>query len=228
VKNNDRVGLLLVTDEVELFVPAGKGRRHTLRLIRDLLAFRPRGTRTDLAAGLDFAVRTAPARSIVFLFSDFELGDGWESFTRALTLATARHDVVAVRLADPGEAELPDAGMLLLRDPETGERLVIDSSNGASRQRFAQLVSAEAERARRLFRRLQVDEIQLSTDAPYTPALLSFFGRRERRLRRWARPRSQHCSAYSSRSRRRSGRGRQPRPRTARGSPSRPESLPRR
>ncbi|MBW3628913.1 MAG: DUF58 domain-containing protein [Gemmatimonadetes bacterium] len=184
VKNNDRVGLLLVTDEVELFVPAGKGRRHTLRLIRDLLAFRPRGARTDLAAGLDYAVRTAPARSIIFLFSDFELGDGWDSFARTLTLATARHDVVAVRLSDPGEAELPDAGVLLLSDPETGERLLFDTSDRASRQRFSELVTAEAERGKRLFRRLQVDEIQLRTDAPYTPALLAFFGRRERRLRR--------------------------------------------
>jgi uncharacterized protein (DUF58 family) len=184
VKNNDRVGLLLVTSEVELFVPAGKGRRHTLRLIRDLLAFRPSGTRTDLAAGLDYAVRTAPARSIVFLFSDFELGEGWDSFTRALTLATARHDVVAVRLTDPGEMELPDAGMLMLRDPETGDRLVLDTSDARSRRRFAELVSAESERATRLFRRLRVDEIQLRTDVPYTPALLGFFGRRERRLRR--------------------------------------------
>ena len=184
VKNNDRVGLLLATDEVELFVPARKGRRHTLRLIRDLLAFRPRGTGTDLAVGLDYAVRTAPARSIVFLFSDFALGDRWDSFTRALTLATARHDLVAVRLSDPGETELPDAGLIRLRDPETGEQLVVDSSSPAARRRYAEMVAAEAERAKRLFRRLRVDEIRLGTDAPPTPALLAFFGRRERRLRR--------------------------------------------
>ena len=184
MRNNDRVGLLLVTDRVELFVPPRKGRRHTLRLIRDLLAFRPESRGTELAEGLEYAVRTAPARSIVFVFSDFQLGEGWDRFTRALTFATARHDVVAVRLSDPGEARLPDVGLLLVRDPESGETVAVDTSSRGARERYAELVAAEAERARRLFRRLRVDEIELRTDAPSTPALLSFFGRRERRLRR--------------------------------------------
>ena len=184
VRNNDRVGLLLVTDRVELSVPPRKGRRHTLRLIRDLLAFRPESRGTDLAEGLEYAVRTAPARSIVFVFSDFQLGERWERFTSALTFATARHDVVAVRLSDPGEAELPDVGLLMLRDPESGVMVAVDTSSAGPRSRYADLVAAELERARRLFRRLRVDEIELRTDAPYTQPLLSFFGRRERRLRR--------------------------------------------
>lgn len=184
VRNNDRVGLLLVTDQVELFVPPRKGRRHTLRLIRDLLAFRPASRGTDLAAGVEHAVRYAPSRSIVFVFSDFQLADGWEAFSRAMTAATARHDVVAVRLSDPAEAELPDVGLLVVRDPETGERRALDTSSARSRARFAELVAAEGGRARQLFRKLRVDEIELRTDTPYTPALLGFFGRRERRLRR--------------------------------------------
>ena len=184
VRNNDRVGLLLVTEEVELFVPPRKGRRHTLRLIRDLLAFRPKRRGTNLAAGLEYAIRIAPARSIVFLFSDFELGSGWEDFSFALTAATARHDVVAIRVVDPGEAELPKVGMLLVEDPESGARAIVDTSSASTRKRHSELVAEEIERGKRLFRRLRVDEIQLRTDAPYAQALLAFFGRRERRLRR--------------------------------------------
>ena len=182
-RNNDRVGLVLVTDGVEGFVPPRKGRRHVLRLVRDLLAFRPASTGTDLGAGLEYAARVARGRSIVFLFSDFHLPD-WNAFARSLTLATARHDVVAVRLHDPADFELPSVGLLALRDPETGERVVVNSSSEAARERFGRIVREGAERATRTFRRLQVDEIRLWTDQPVGPALLGFFGRRERRKRR--------------------------------------------
>jgi uncharacterized protein (DUF58 family) len=182
-RNNDRVGLVLVTDEVEAFAPPRKGRRHVLRLVRDLLNFRPRSRATDLSAGLDFAVRIAPARSILFLFSDFQIED-WDGFSRALTAASARHDVVAVHLDDPAEAELPKVGLLAVRDPESGERMVIDTSSKSARDRYASLTAAESERARRLFRRFRVDEIHLRTDVAFVPALLGFFRRRERRLRR--------------------------------------------
>jgi uncharacterized protein (DUF58 family) len=179
-RNNDRVGLILITDEVEGFVPPTKGRRHVLRLVRDLLTFRPRSRGTDLAAGLDFAARIAPARSILFLFSDFQLPD-WDGFSRALTGAAARHDVIAVRLDDPADADLPAVGLLAVRDPETGEEVVMDTSSRSARERYARLVGQESDRARRLFRRLRIDEIHLRTDVPYVPALLGFFRRRERR-----------------------------------------------
>lgn len=184
MRNNDRVGLLLLTDRIEWFVPPRKGRRHVLRLVRDLLAFRPAGSGTDLATGLAYATRLLRSRSVVFLFSDFELRGGWDAFSRALTRATARHDVVGVRLSDPGDYELPRVGLLSLRDPETGEQVVVDTSAARTRERYAHLVNADAERATRLFRRLGVDEIRLRTDAPSAPALLAFFGRRARRLRR--------------------------------------------
>ena len=184
IRNNDRVGLLLVTREVEWFVPPRKGRRHVLRMVRDLLAFEPRERGTDLAAGLDYAVRLAPSRSIIFVFSDFRLGDGWDEFTRTLTAATARHDVVAVHLTDPLDARLPSVGLLSLVDPETGERMTLDSSSPGGRAAFERAAAADAERARALFRRRRVDEIRLSTDAPFNRELLSFFQRRERRLRR--------------------------------------------
>jgi uncharacterized protein (DUF58 family) len=184
IRNNDRVGLLLVTSEVEWFVPPRKGRRHVLRLVRDLLAFQPAHRGTDLAAGLDYAVRLAPARSIVFVFSDFRLGDGWEEFSSTLTAATARHDVVAVHLTDPMDSALPAVGLLAVRDPETGERRYLDTSSAAGRDAFTRTAALDSDRARRLFRRRQVDEIRLSTDVPFNRELLSFFQRRERRLRR--------------------------------------------
>jgi uncharacterized protein (DUF58 family) len=184
IRNNDRVGLLLSTSEVEWFVPPRKGRRHVLRLVRDLLAFRPIHRGTDLAAGLEYAVRLAPSRSIVFVFSDFRLGDGWDAFSSTLTAATARHDVVAVHLTDPLDEALPAVGLLAVRDPETGATIHLDTSSAAGRHAFTSAATNDEERARRLFRRRQVDEIRLRTDAPYNRELLSFFQRRERRLRR--------------------------------------------
>lgn len=181
IRNNDRIGLLLVTDRVEAFVPPRKGRRHVLRLVRDLLAHEPEGRGTDLAAGVDFASRLLGSRAIVFVFSDFRLGGGWDRFSDTLTAATARHDVVAVRLEDPSDAELPDVGMLMLRDPESGERVAINTSSAGARREYAALTAQDRERARRLFRRLRVDEIDIRTDRPYSAALLSFFARRERR-----------------------------------------------
>jgi uncharacterized protein (DUF58 family) len=182
-RNNDRVGLILVTDEVEQFAPPRKGRRHVLRLVRDLLTFRPASRATNLAAGLEFAVRIAPARSILFLFSDFQLEE-WDGFSRALTAAAARHDVVAIHLDDPAETELPSVGLLAARDPETGAAVVLDTSSRAARQRYTELVADEEARLRRLFRRLRVDEVRLRTDLPFVSPLLGFFRRRERRLRR--------------------------------------------
>ena len=183
VRNNDRVGLLLVTDRIEWFVPPRKGRRHALRLVRDLLAFEPVGRGTDLAAGLEYAARLAPARSIVFVFSDFRLGPGWSDFSTTLAGAAARHDVVAVRIADPFESSMPDLGFLAARDPETGARVYLDTGGTGGRHPFRDAVSADEDHARRLFRRRRVDEIVLHTDEPFGPELAGFFERRERRLR---------------------------------------------
>ena len=181
MRNNDRVGLLLVTDEVEWFVPPRKGRRHVLRLVRDLLAFEPRRRGTDLAAGADYASRLLGSRAVVFVFSDFRLGDGWPAFSDALTALSARHDVVAVRLSDPRDDALPDVGMLTVRDPETGTTTTIDTSAARVRDRFSAAAAEDEAAARAVFRRLRVDEIRLSTDRPYSVPLLAFFRRRERR-----------------------------------------------
>ena len=183
-RNNDRVGLLTVSDRVESFVPPRKGRRHVLRLVRDLVATRPAGQGTDLALGVLRAARLLRARSVIFLFSDFQLGTGWDALEPALARAAARHDVIAVQLEDPADGDLPGLGLLAVRDPETGERVVLDSSSPKARAGYREGAEAEAERAIRVFRRLGIDQVRLRTDQPYAHALLAFFRRRERRLRR--------------------------------------------
>jgi uncharacterized protein (DUF58 family) len=184
IRNNDRVGLLIVTDGVERLVPPRKGRRHALRLIRDLLAYRPESTGTDLAAGVEYATRLAPAGSILFLFSDFQLEGGWDAFARALTAASARMDVVAVPIHDPLDAALPPVGVLTLRDAESGRLVTVDTSSPRVQARHARLLEERTERLRSLLRRLQVDQVALRTDVPFAPALMSFFRRRERRRQR--------------------------------------------
>jgi uncharacterized protein (DUF58 family) len=215
IRNNDRVGLLIFTDRVEHVVPPKKGRRHVLRLIRDLLAFRPRGRGTDIATALDYAGRMLRHRAILFLLSDFQLrwhdaGEGMDdvaphtaglrpdgaagagqgsgadfaSFHRTLKLVSNRHDVVAVRMVDAAEEALPDAGLLVLRDPETGEEVVLDTRRVDLRRRYDARAEAEERILRTAFRRLAVDEIEVRTDASYVRPLLAFFRARERKLAR--------------------------------------------
>ena len=183
VRNNDRVGLLVFTDRVEAFVPPQKGRRHALRILRDLLVFTPEGRGTDLAAALEHARRVLRSRSIVFLLSDFRVPDGGRAaLERALGGVAARHDVIPVVLADPGDAQVPEVGVLRVVDPETGRAVYVDTDVAA--ERFGKKAQAERAELTRLFRRLGMDEIELRTDQPVSTAVLSFFRRRERRLRR--------------------------------------------
>lgn len=183
VRNNDRVALLVFTDGIELFVPPRKGRRHALRIVRDLLSFEPKGTGTDLTGAVEYAIRILRSRSIVFLVSDFQqpVDHGLE---RALTALAYRHDVVPVALTDAAELDFPDAGLIQVADPETGALVVFNSSDDGRRRAFKDAVEAERGAVRRTFRRLGLDAIELSTDAPTANAILSFFRRRERRLRR--------------------------------------------
>jgi uncharacterized protein (DUF58 family) len=184
IRNNDRVGLLVFTDRVELFLPPRKGRRHVLRLIRELLAWEPAGRGSAAPEALEYAMRVLRSRSIVFLFSDFRFDGAWEPFERAARTAARRHDLVAVRLLDRREEVLPDMGLLRVADPETGEVLLLDTGAREVREGYARAAAEERERGRRLFRRIAVDEIELRTGERYAPALLGFFQRRETRLRR--------------------------------------------
>ena len=189
IRNNDRVGLIIFSDHVEHVVPPKKGRRHVLRLIRDLLAFRPTGRGTDLAGALDYAARLLPHRAVIFLLSDFALlyppdeGPESASFARwekTLRLVSRRHDVVAVSVRDEFEQKLAGLGVVLLTDPETGEQVAIDTEKSGLRARYHTFLSQEQAAMRRLFRRLGVDEIEIHTSGSFVGPLLAFFRRRER------------------------------------------------
>lgn len=180
IQNNDRVGLLLFTDRVEKFVPPKKGRRHALRLIRDLLAFHPIGKRTDIGAALDYIGRVLRHRAIVFVISDF-LDEGFE---RPLKVVSQRHDMVAVRVSDPRERSLPEVGYLELIDAENDQDIILDTGNRFVREQFEHLASEDETRLRKLFRRLSVDEVEIPTDRSYVGPLIAFFRSRERKLAR--------------------------------------------
>jgi uncharacterized protein (DUF58 family) len=189
IRNNDRVGLLIFSDRVEHVVPPRKGRRHALRLIRDLLAFRPAGRGTDIAGALDYAARLLAHRGIIFLLSDFApqadaTSDDRERWERTLRLVSRRHDVVGISIVDPAELSLPDIGFVAVQDPESGELAYVDTSGDGVREVFGVALARERIANRRLFRRLGVDEIEVRTDASYVRPLLAFFRRRERHRRR--------------------------------------------
>jgi len=185
VRSNDKVGLILFTDEVELYIPPAKGRTHILRVIREILFFQPRGRETNLVAPLDFANRVMRRRAVTFLVSDFCLPGTFEASLEELEpklRATAgRHDLVAVSVTDPREKELPDVGFLTIEDAETGEQIELETHNGEVRKAFAAFAEKCRVRLRRTIRSSGVDLLELSTEKPYLPALMTFFSKRERR-----------------------------------------------
>jgi uncharacterized protein (DUF58 family) len=177
VENNDRVGLVLFTDRVELTVPPAKGRRHVLRVVREILAQEPRGKGTNLAGALDHLCRLQKRRAVVFLISDF-LAQGYE---QSLSIASRRHDLIAIRLRDRREEILPSVGVVALKDLETGRDLLVDTSNRTVRARFGKGV-VERERAfTRAVRRAQVDSVDLWTNEDVVAPLAGLFRRRMRR-----------------------------------------------
>jgi uncharacterized protein (DUF58 family) len=178
IHNNDKVGLLLFSDRVELFIPPKKGRLHILRLIREMLFFSPKGRGTDLAGALEYMNKVITRRAVVFVISDFLAGD----FSRPLTVSARRHDMVALTVVDPTEEALPDVGVILLEDPETGEQIEIDTSRRAITGNYARLAGERAKELGTLFGSRGVDMVQLRTDRDYLPMLRSFFDRRGRRL----------------------------------------------
>lgn len=178
INNNDKVGLILFTDEVELFIAPKKGRLHTLRLIREMLYFEPRGRRTDLAGALDYMNRVMARRSVVFLISDF-MDNGFE---KALTVTGRRHDVVAMPVSDPGEGALPDVGIVTLEDAETGEQIDINTSSRSVRSALRVADENRTNALEKLLRTRRIDVVPLSTGKDYLLALRSFFEQRERRL----------------------------------------------
>jgi uncharacterized protein (DUF58 family) len=178
IKNNDKVGLIVFTDGIELFIPPAKGVSHVLRLIREVLGFQPKGKRTDIALALDFLGRVTHKRAVVFLVSDFLA----ERFDKPLGVVAKRHDLVAITLADPREAALPKVGLVELEDAETGESVVVDTSSESVRREYERLARQRRERLLGLFRSRGIDHVELLTGRDHVRDLTVFFRMRERRL----------------------------------------------
>ena len=181
IRNNDRIGLIIFTDEVEKFVPPKKGK--TARPAggeRDPVVLKEKSRRTSIGAGLEFLSHVVRRKAVAFLISDFLAPVA--SYERALRITSRRHDLIPVRVGDPLEEGLPNVGLIEIEDPETGETLVFDTG-GPEAAAFARGVRQAAEGRRALFKRLSMDPIELATDRPYLPALTTFFESRARRMR---------------------------------------------
>ncbi len=187
IKNNDKVGLILFSDIIELFIPPKKGRSHILRLIREILFFTPQSEKTDLLLPLDFINRVIKRKCIAFYISDFATSTNkthqQKNLLAKLKLTNKRHDLVSIVIKDPCELELPDIGLITLEDAETGEQVEINSSSPAVRQEYKTLADREYTKLKSAFKQGGVDYLQLKTGEPYLPALISFFSSRKGKRR---------------------------------------------
>ena len=180
IKNNDRVGMILFTDQIEHFVPPKKGRKHVLRMVSDVLDFRPEGRKTNLGEALRYLSRAASRKTITFVLSDFQAPP--ESFDHALRVVARRHDLVPVIIRDQMETELPDLGLVLVQDLETGDDIWVDTGSRKVRAKFREKTEADKKALIDLFRKMRIDAIQVETGGSYVKALVQFFELRARRL----------------------------------------------
>ena len=180
-QNNDKVGALLYTDEVEHYIPPKKGRRHILRLIRDILFFKPNGRGTSHKTALEYLNRVQRRKTVVFMISDFlDLAADTLLFTK-LALTNQHHDLISIALSDPRESALPEVGLITLEDAETGEMVEIDTGNKSIRKRYASLAQERQQNFSNQMRKKGLDWIPACTDQPYLPALRNLFARRASR-----------------------------------------------
>ncbi len=177
IANNDRVGLILFSDRVEKVIPPKKGRKHVLRVVSDILSFRPKGKGTDLAAGLNYLSKISKRRSVTFLISDFLA----HSYEKPLRIVGRKHDLVPVVIADPMEESFPKVGLVELEDPETGRGFTVDTRDPRVRGHFARLMAASREERRKLFKKLELGHVELKAGEDYVNALTRFFRMRARR-----------------------------------------------
>ena len=184
IRNSDKVGLILYTDRIERYLPPKKGRRHVLRVVRDILYHEPVGVGTDTVNTLDIVNKLLHRRAIVFLISDFETtGDPDATrahLRRAVRQTNRRHDLIALHIEDPREKELPNVGIIALEDAETGEIIELDTASSIVRQRFNELSLQRSARLRSDLRAEGVDTVPLRTDKPFIPPLQRFFKSRGR------------------------------------------------
>jgi len=179
IKNNDKVGLLLFTDGAEKFIAPKKGRPHVLRVIRELLYYKPRGRKTSINSALEYLAKVLKKKAVVFLISDF-MDSGYE---RSLRILNKRHDIIAISISDPREGELPDVGLLEFEDAETGETVYLDTSDRFLRREIKKRRSSFIESRNRAFRSMGLDAVEISTDRPYVKPLMLFFRMRAKRFR---------------------------------------------
>jgi uncharacterized protein (DUF58 family) len=185
VQNNDKVGLVLFTDFVELYIPPKKGRSHILRIIREILYFKPQGIKTDISKVLDFTNRVMKRKCVSFLISDFCLPGDFEEELRKLQpklqVTNRRHDLIALIISDPREFELPDIGWITLEDAETGEQVELNTSDSSVRNEYSKIATIRKKQLHKNIRTAGVDLLDLMMDRPYLPVLLSFFNSRKGR-----------------------------------------------
>ena len=177
IKNNDKVGLMIFTDQVELYVPPEKGRRHVLRVIRDVMYFTPKGHGTNIEEALHYMNGVVKRRAVAFLVSDFMD----ENYETPLRIAGRRHDLIAVTVTDPREEELPDIGMINVMDAETGREITINTSDSSVRKAYAKDAAKRAVDRDEILKQSRVDSIHVRTSEPYIDEIHRFFKMRERR-----------------------------------------------
>ncbi len=177
IRSNDKVGLILFADTVELYIPAKKGTKHVLRIIRELLYHQPQGRGTDIGEALGFLNRVTRRKAVCFLVSDFLAYE----YEPALRIARRRHDLIPIVVTDPREMTLPNVGLIALEDPETGEAALIDTTSRSLRERYANRMRAQREERETMFRRMDTSTIDIRTDQSYVEPLVRFFHQKERR-----------------------------------------------
>ncbi len=177
IRNNDKVGLLIFTDQIELYIPPRKGTSHVLRMIRELLSFKATGKGTDIASALDYVAKITKKRATIFLVSDFLTAN----FQRQLSILNRKHDLIAVHVSDVLEKELPSAGIIELRDSESGETMLVDTSSKRLRREYSKISLDRLSQLHDMFNSNKVDYISLQTSKPYINDLVRFFHKRHSR-----------------------------------------------
>ncbi len=189
IRNNDKVGLIVFTDRIEKFIPPRKGLQHVLRIIREVLYFEPQGRSTDIVAAMEYLVQVVRRKSIVFLLSDFLGNDSVTiskhklSLQKMLSMTNKRHDLIAITINDPKEYSLPESGMFVLEDAETGKLIYVDTANPEVRRRYQESNLKRMEGREKLFRSVGMDYMNISTGSSYVEEVVKFFLKRRRRVR---------------------------------------------
>jgi uncharacterized protein (DUF58 family) len=179
IKNNDKIGLLLFTDKVEKFIPPKKGRPHVLRVIRELLYYKPESKKTSINAALEYLGKVLKKRSVVFLISDF-MDSNYE---RLLRILNKRHDIIGISISDPREKDLMDIGLVEFEDAETGEALFLDTGDDLLKKELAKRRSFFIDARKKAFKSMGIDSVDIATDKPYIEPLILFFKARAKRFR---------------------------------------------